>query len=86
MSSDWLSLCLQTFGFLVVCILSLYITRTGIALIVAIIIMLVINFVAQVLIAGEGPGACVGLVALPYLGCIVVLVTQKIQNIYHSRR
>lgn len=38
------------------------------ALAIGPILMFIVNFLAQVLLAGEGPGACAGAVILPVYG------------------
>jgi len=52
----------------------LYSDKIQKCLVVAIAVMLFANVAAQIVIAGGGPGACVGFVFLPLWGVIVSLV------------
>lgn len=40
--------------------------------------MFLINILAQIIIAGEGPGACMGSFALPTLGIISAYTTYRL--------
>ena len=75
MSNEQLSLlfqiaCLASVGLYSI----LYPNKTRNCLIVAVLAMLFANIVAQIVIAGDGPGACVGFVLLPTLGIVVSLI------------
>ena len=46
----------------------------------SVVIMVAVNIVGQVIIAGEGPGACCGFILLPVLGCVVAWITVSISK------
>ena len=44
-------------------------------MILSIVIMVAVNIVGQIIIAGEGPAACLGFIVLPIFGCVVAWIT-----------
>jgi len=40
--------------------------------------MFLVNIIAQIIIAGGGPGACIGCVGLPYIGIVTAYLTHKL--------
>lgn len=74
MNNELSSLFLQILGLIIVGLFARHIGRKRQAISFAIIFMFVINFVAQVIIAGEGPGGCVGAIALPLYGVIIAWI------------
>ena len=44
------------------------------------VIMEVVNIVGQLIIAGEGPAACLGFIVYPILGCVVAWITVSISK------
>ena len=61
------------------------IRRKGIAIGIGIVLMLIANIVGQIYIAGGGPGACCGFIALPSYGALVAWITVRIANKIHRR-
>ena len=47
---------------------------------ISVVIMVVVNIIGQVIIAGEGPAACLGFIVLPILGCVVAWITVSISK------
>lgn len=74
MSNELTSLFLQILGLIIVGLFAWRIKKKRQAILFAIISMFIINFVAQVVIAGEGPGACAGAIILPFYGVIVAWI------------
>ena len=74
MSNELSSLFLQILGLIIVGLFAWRIKKKSYAILFGIIFMFIINFVAQIVIAGGGPGACVGAFALPVYGAIVALI------------
>jgi hypothetical protein len=75
-ADDVLSLATQLFGLALAFVLGLAWPRHKSTLPAALAFGLIVNVVAQILIAGGGPGACVGFVALPLL-CMVAAALGK---------
>jgi hypothetical protein len=71
-------LLVQVWGLLTVVALTLLWRRRKWVLAVGPVLMLVVNFVAQVLLAGGGPGACAGLLVLPFYGLVVSWLTLRL--------
>ena len=46
----------------------------------SVVIMVAVNIVGQVIIAGEGTAACIGFILLPILGCAVAWITVSISK------
>jgi hypothetical protein len=75
MTLELCSLLLQTWGLLVTAIIAAKTRSIRISIPLSIVIMLAVNFIGQVIIAGEGPGACAGFIVLPFLGCTIAWIT-----------
>jgi hypothetical protein len=73
-----LSLIVQILGLIAVVPLTFMWRRKKWAYAVGPVLGLVINIVAQILIAGQGPGACFGFVVFPFLGLILSYLTLRI--------
>jgi len=86
MNRELLSLLIQVSCLIFLFILCFYTNKFKIMIGVAVLLMIVINFIAQILIAGEGPGACVGIIALPYLGVLVVFVAFGIKRWVRNKK
>ena len=84
MTLELCSLLLQSWGLLVTVIIATKTKSIRISIPLSIVIMVIVNFVGQVIIAGEGPGACVGFFLLPILGCLVALVTVSVSKEFCS--
>ena len=80
-SAETCSLLLQLCGLLVTAIIAAKTRSIQISIPLSIVIMVGVNIVGQVIIAGEGPGACVGFILLPILGCVVALITVSVSKI-----
>ena len=76
-----LSLIIQLFALVLVVVISCILTRRWVAMTCAVFIMLLTNIVAQIIVAGEGPGACVGFVALPLYGVGASWLTFKLRRV-----
>ncbi len=74
MNNELSSLLLQIIGLIIVGLFAWRIKKKRYAIIFGIIFMFIINFVAQVVIAGEGPGAFAGAFILPFYGVIVAWI------------
>jgi len=74
------SLALQLWGLLVTAIIGLKTGKIKASIISGVILMAVVNFVAQTIIAGEGPGACVGFIVLPCYGGVVACLAAAISK------
>jgi len=68
---SFLSLMLQILGLIITFVLTFMCSRKKGAIAIGPGLMFVVNFVAQSLIAGEGPGAFVGAFVLPLYGLLV---------------
>ena len=77
MTKELLSLCIQVFALAIVCLFSKTARSRRAKIIFAVILMFFVNIGAQIIIAGEGPGACVGFVGLPILGVMVAMITDS---------
>jgi len=51
-----------------------------------VVLMLCANVVGQIIIAGEGPGACVGFFILPLYGALAAWITVCISNSIRRKR
>lgn len=71
---SFLSLFIQLFTMIYILIASPR-NRKGTAIWHGAFFMLLANIVGQIVVAGGGPGACVGMVALPTLGMMLALVS-----------
>lgn len=79
-TTETCSLLLQLWGLIVTAIIAVKTRSTRISIPFSIAIMVAVNFVGQVIIAGEGPGACVGFILLPILGCAVAWITVSVSR------
>jgi len=75
MEPERLSLIVQISALVVVFLFTLISSKKENCLLFAAIFMFIINIIAQIVIAGGGPGACLGMIALPSLGIMVAFVT-----------
>jgi len=82
-SAETCSLLLQLCGLLVTAIIAAKTRSIQISIPLSIVIMVGVNIVGQVIIAGEGPGACVGFILLPILGCVVALITVSVSKKFY---
>jgi hypothetical protein len=78
----FLSLMLQVWGLIVVVAFTLLWHRRKWALAIGPVLMFIVNFVAQVLLAGGGPGACAGAVILPLYGLAASWLTLRLAGRY----
>ena len=83
-SDDMLSLMVQLFGFALAFVVGLASPRGKSPIAVAVVLGLIINVVAQIFIAGRGPGAAVGFIAFP-LYCILAAGLGKGLRLLTSR-
>ena len=77
---DFLSLIVQILGAIGVVVLTFTWRRKNWALAVGPVLGLLINIVAQILIAGGGPGACAGFVVFPLCGLLISWLTLKVAS------
>lgn len=75
---DFLSLTIQVWGAISVVAFTFMWRRKKGALAVGPVLGFLANIVAQILIAGGGPGACVGFVAFPLCGLLISWLTLRI--------
>jgi len=80
---DFLSLMVQVWGAIAVVAFTFMWRQKKWALAVGPVLGLLVNIVAQIAIAGGGPGACVGFVGFPLYGLIISWLTLRIAG---SRR
>jgi hypothetical protein len=73
-------LALQLWGLLVTAIIGLKTGKIKASTISGVILMAVVNFVAQTIIAGDGAGACVGFIVLPCYGGVVACLAAAISK------
>lgn len=83
-SDDVLSLLVQLLGFLIAFVVGLVWPRNRSPMPTAVVLGLIVNVVAMILIAGGGPGAFVGFVALP-LVCMLAAALGKGLRVFASR-
>lgn len=74
------SLALQLWGLLVTAIIGLKTGKIKASIISGVILMAVVNFVAQTIIAGEGAGACFGFIVLPCYGGVVACLAASVSK------
>jgi len=74
----FLSLMVQVLGAIAAVAFTFMCRRKKWALAVGPVLGLLVNIVAQILIAGGGPGACVGFVVFPVYGLIISWLTLRI--------
>jgi len=72
-----LSLMLQVWGLIAVLVITFVCRRKAWAIAIGPVLMFVVNVVAQIVVAGEGPGACAGALVLPLCGLFVSWATLK---------
>jgi hypothetical protein len=80
MSKELYSLYLQILGLIIVALFAWRIKKKREAYSFAICFMFIINLIAQVIIAGEGPGACAGAVVLPLYGVIIAWICVRLSS------
>jgi hypothetical protein len=85
-SDDTLSLIIQLLGFALAFVVGLASPGNKSPMAVAILLGLVVNVVAQIVIAGGGPGALVGFVALPLLCMLAAVLGKGLRSLTPSRR
>jgi len=81
---EWLSLCVQVLGFIMVIAFSLFAIPKYVKVIVGVLLMFFTNIVAQIVIAGGGPGAFVGCFGLPFGGFLAAIVTDSLVRSRHK--
>ena len=74
------SLLLQLLGLLVTVIIAAKTRSKRISIPISVVIMVSVNIVGQMIIAGEGPAACLGFILLPFLGSVVAWITVSISK------
>ena len=74
-TAETCSLLLQLWGLLVTAIIAAKTRCKRISIPLSVVIMVVVNIVGQMIIAGEGPAACLGFIVLPIYGCLVAWIT-----------
>jgi hypothetical protein len=79
-TSETCSLLLQLWGLLVTAIIAAKTRSKSISIPLSVVIMVVVNIVGQMIIAGEGPAACLGFIVLPIYGCVVALIAVSVSN------
>jgi hypothetical protein len=79
----FLSLMVQLWGLIAVVWFTFLWRQKKWALVVGPVLGLLVNIVAQIAIAGGGPGACVGFAAFPLYGLVISWLTLRIAG---SRR
>lgn len=79
-TSETFSLLLQLLGLLVTAIIAAKTRSIRISMSLSVVIMVAVNIVGQVIIAGEGTAACLGFIVLPILGCVVAWITVSISK------
>jgi hypothetical protein len=72
------SLMVQGWGLMATVAFTCICHRRKWALAIGPVLMFIVNFIAQVLLAGGGPGACVGAVVLPLYGLAASWLTLKL--------
>ena len=75
MERETLSLLVQIAGLTIVFLFAFFSSNKTRCFLFAIIFMFFVNILAQIVIAGEGPGTCLGMIALPSLGLFIAFVT-----------
>jgi hypothetical protein len=83
---DLLSLLLQVWGLVVTVPFTLLWRRRKWALATGPVLMFIVNFVAQVVLAGGGPGACVGAFVLPACGLFLSWATLTLAKWFERTR
>ena len=79
-TSETCSFLLQLLGLLVTVIIAAKTRSIRISIPLSIVIMVAVNIVGQVIIAGEGTAACLGFIVLPIWGCVVAWITVSISK------
>jgi uncharacterized membrane protein YeaQ/YmgE (transglycosylase-associated protein family) len=74
------SLALQVWGLLVTAIIGLKTGNRKVSIVSGVILMAVVNFVAQTIIAGEGAAGCLGFILLPCWGAVVASLAATISK------
>ena len=77
-SPESLSLLFQIVGFVAVAVFTFLCRRRRWAIAIGPVFGLAINIIAQIVIAGGGPGACVSFVAFPLYGLAISWLTLKL--------
>ena len=77
-SPESLSFLFQIVGFVAVAVFTFLCRRRRWAIAIGPVFGLAINIIAQIVIAGGGPGACVGFVAFPLYGLAISWLTLRL--------
>lgn len=77
-SPESLSLLFQIVGFVAVGVFTFLCRRRRWAIAIGPVFGLAIDIIAQIVIAGDGPGACVGFVVFPVFGLVISWLTLKL--------
>lgn len=85
-SDDTLSLMVQLLGFALAFVVGLVSPQGKSPMAVAVVLGLIINVVAQIFIAGGGPGAAVGFVAFPLYCILAAALGKGLRLLTFSRR
>lgn len=85
MTNERLSLMLQIIGLLVVVVFSLMTRKLKLSIFFAVIIMIIVTVIAEFMIVGGGPAACMNVFALPVMGCFLAWVSIALFN-YFTRK
>lgn len=85
MTNESLSFWLQLISLFIVFLFAVVIKRKKLSIGFGVCFMFVVNFMAQFLLMGGGPGGCLGFLALPAIGAIIAWATCDIsKNIYEK--
>ena len=79
-SPESLSLLFQIVGFVAVAVFTFLCRRRRWAIAIGPVFGLAIDIVAQIIIAGGGPGACVGFFVFPLYGLVISWLTLKLAS------
>ena len=90
LSVEIMSLIIQLVTLFLVAVYGANVLDTRKAFIFGCYMMLLANIFGQLIIAGGGPGACVGFIALPLwgggVGCLAVVLAKCVKDIGWSKR
>jgi hypothetical protein len=82
LSNEIMSLLIQVSALLLTVVFTIRSKTLTKAIYFGICAMLSANVLGQMAVAGEGPGAFLGFVILPFWGCCAVLLTHMIQSLF----
>jgi hypothetical protein len=83
---SFLSLMVQIWGLIATFALTFMCRRKKWARSIGPVLMFAVNFLAQNIIAGEGPGACVGAIVLPLYGYLVSRAALAVAKLLEHNR